>query len=110
MSMCAYQNSSVSVTASGMRLGISGDLSEGIGMTGDHHPIRYHIAKSDSASTHALVRAYQTAITQHLRSSNPVPVPDLGVEDIEVMAKAGQVRACLNAGFCALLHQAGDGC
>ncbi|GAX73010.1 hypothetical protein CEUSTIGMA_g462.t1 [Chlamydomonas eustigma] len=90
MSMCALQSSSVSVTASVTRLGISGDLSEESGVTGDYRPIRYHIAKSDSASTHSLVRAYQTAITQHLRSSNPVADPDLGAEEIEVVAKAGQ--------------------
>ena len=57
----------------------------------DFRPVRFNIAKSDSASTHALMRAYQTAIAQHQRCT-PASAADVsGVEEIEVIAKAGQV-------------------
>ena len=57
----------------------------------EFRPVRFNIAKSDSASTHALMRAYQTAIALHQRCS-PAAASDVnGVEEIEVIAKAGQV-------------------
>ena len=62
----------------------------------DYRPVRFNIAKSDSASTHALMRAYQTAIAQHQRCAPTVTSDGDGVEEIEVIAKAGQVSlGCL---------------
>jgi len=76
----------------------SGVAGPGSGMTGeltdggtDHKPIKYTVARTDSASTAALVRVYQTAITQHQRASaSNIPESLYGSEEIEVIAKAGQ--------------------
>lgn len=49
------------------------------------------MARTDSASTSALMRMYQTAIAQHQRASTSSLGEQLaGGEEIEVIAKAGQ--------------------
>ncbi|KAG2452407.1 hypothetical protein HYH02_002650 [Chlamydomonas schloesseri] len=55
--------------------------------------LRYTVmVRSDSVSTSALVRAYQTAIAQHQRASAASSVAEVGsaYEEIQVIAKAGQ--------------------
>ncbi|KAG2426463.1 hypothetical protein HXX76_011693 [Chlamydomonas incerta] len=55
--------------------------------------LRYTVmVRSDSVSTSALVRAYQTAIAQHQRASAASSAADVGsaYEEIQVIAKAGQ--------------------
>lgn len=59
----------------------------------EFRPVRLNISKGSAVSTHTLMRAYQTAISQHQRASPATTVEAIGgVEEIEVIAKAGQVR------------------
>ena len=58
----------------------------------DFRPVRLNVSKGSAVSTHTLMRTYQTAITQHQRAS-PATAAEAtgGIEEIEVIAKAGQV-------------------
>lgn len=114
MCMCNNENPPGPASRVGSKLGSSHTLGSRVDLSGlaqsnagetvvsvdsnfslaDNRPVRYNIVKTDSASTHALMRAYQTAIAQHQRSSPTVATEaNGGVEEIEVIAKAGQVSA-----------------
>jgi hypothetical protein len=60
-------------------------------------PIKYSVSKSQAASTNSLMRAYQTAITLHQREGTSTL--RRGLEQVEIISKAGQVSGALIPGI-----------
>lgn len=82
-------------TAAGAPGSVAGGAGVSSGCGGTEPPtplVRFTVSRTDCASTQSLVRAYQTAIAQHQRTSTGANPEAFGqAEEIEIIAKVGQV-------------------